>query len=77
MSVEVSYKKQTLFGFMFLLLILSIVEISARVYDFYYPNCRFTESDVLGKEDWKPHFDKLAYKRMRNKLLDIAVEALK
>ena len=46
MSVQVSYKKQFLFGFILVMVILSSIEISARVFDYYNPNCRFIESDV-------------------------------
>ena len=46
MSVQVSYKKQFLFGFLLMLFILSVVEIVMRIYDYYIPNCRFIESDV-------------------------------
>ena len=46
MSVQISYKKQALFGFLLILCILSITEVSMRVYDFYFPNCQFIESEV-------------------------------
>jgi len=46
MSVQVSYKKQFIFGFLFLLIILAIVEIIMRIYDYYQPNCLFLTSSV-------------------------------
>lgn len=46
MSVQVSYKKQVIFGIMFLLIILIVVEGIARVYEFYEPpNCILLNSD--------------------------------
>jgi len=46
MSVQVSYKKQVLFGFLLILIVLSAIETSMRIYDYYSPNCKFIESDV-------------------------------
>ena len=46
MSVQVSYKKQFVFGFILVLIILSVIEIGMKIYDYYEPNCRFIESDV-------------------------------
>jgi len=46
MSVQVSYKKQTIFGVMLLLILLGAVEGGARVYEFYEPpNCVLLNSD--------------------------------
>jgi hypothetical protein len=46
MSVQVSYKKQTIFGIMLLLILLGAVEGSARVYEFNEPpNCVLLNSD--------------------------------
>jgi len=50
MSVQISYKKQALFGLVLILCILSITEISMRVYDFYFPNCQFIESEVYDEK---------------------------
>lgn len=47
MSVQVSYKKQTVFFILLILISLSIIEITIRVYDFYYPQCNFLDSDVF------------------------------
>ena len=47
MSVQISYKKQTLFGLMFILLIFFIAEISIQSYNYFYPSCKFTDSDVF------------------------------
>ncbi len=49
MSVQVSYKKQFLFGLILLLMMLSVIEISMKIYDHYVPNCRFSESDVFSE----------------------------
>ena len=46
MSIQVSYKKQFLFGFLLILCMLSVIEIGMRIYDYYVPSCRFIESDV-------------------------------
>ncbi len=46
MSVQISYKKQALFGFILILCLLLVTEISMRVYDYYFPNCQFIESEV-------------------------------
>jgi len=51
MSVQVSYKKQTLLGFILLLIIIGSVEISSRVYENIDPNCRFDDSDAFKKLD--------------------------
>ncbi len=53
MSVQVSYKKQFLFGFILILITLSIIETSMRIYDYYDPNCRFIESDALEEENFE------------------------
>ena len=47
MSVQISYKKQTLFGLMFILLIFFIAEISIQSYNYFSPSCKFTDSDVF------------------------------
>ena len=46
MSVQVSLKKQFFFGLILIIVLLSVIETSARVYDFYNPNCKFIDSDV-------------------------------
>lgn len=57
MSIQVSYKKQFLFGILFLLIILSIVEITFRIYDYYVPNCRFMENEI---------YDRMSFDLKRN-----------
>jgi lysophospholipase L1-like esterase len=49
MSIQVSYKKQFLFGFILILIMLSIVEISMKIYDYFVPSCQFIESDVFNE----------------------------
>ena len=49
MSVQISYKKQFLFGILLCLIIISSVEIFLRVYDYSYPACSFYDSDVFGE----------------------------
>jgi len=46
MSVQVGYKKQFLFGFIFLIIIFSVIEISARSYEFFNPLCNFISSET-------------------------------
>ena len=46
MSVQVSYKKQFLFGIMFLLIILIVVEGSAKIWWYQLESCAFEDSDV-------------------------------
>ena len=46
MSVQVSYKKQFLFGIMFLLIILIVVEGSAKLWWHQLESCAFEDSDV-------------------------------
>lgn len=47
MSVQISYKKQGLFGLMFILLIFFIAETSIQIYNFYNPSCKFMDSEVF------------------------------
>lgn len=51
MSVQVSYKKQTMFFILSILIILSAIEITIRIYDYYDPNCNFVNSNVFAKVD--------------------------
>jgi hypothetical protein len=45
MSVQVSYGKQFLFGLFLILIILSIVEVTARIFEYSYSFCNFIDSD--------------------------------
>jgi len=47
MSVQVSYKKQFLFGIMLLLVILIVVESATRVYDYYNPYCGLKNENII------------------------------
>ena len=49
MSVQVSYKKQFLFGIFLLLIFLIIFEGVLRVYDYYSPNCKMSSSEVFSE----------------------------
>ena len=51
MSVQVSYKKQTILGFLLILILIISVEGVLRAYDFQYPNCKITNSDVFSDFD--------------------------
>ena len=54
MSVQVGYKKQFLVGIIFIIIILSIVEISARLYE-YSPisqQCEFIDSPATNNTDY-------------------------
>tara|TARA_Y100000590_G_C15739805_1_gene1019853 strand:+ start:1379 stop:2485 length:1107 start_codon:yes stop_codon:yes gene_type:complete len=46
MSVQVSYKKQTLFGIILLLCILVVFEMGVRVYEYINPECFYLNSDA-------------------------------
>ena len=47
MSLQVSYKKQFLFGILMLLVILLSVEGVLRIVDYYNPNCNFMNSSAF------------------------------
>jgi lysophospholipase L1-like esterase len=47
MSVQVSYKKQFTFAVTLLLIFLIVVEGGARLYEWFYPNCSFVNSEAL------------------------------
>lgn len=47
MSVQISYKKQILFGLFLLLIILSAIEVLFRSYEYVFPVCAFFGSDVF------------------------------
>ena len=54
MSVQVGYKKQFLFGIIFIIIILSVFEISARLYE-YSPvsqQCFFVDSPAISDMDY-------------------------
>ena len=54
MSVQVEYKKQFLFGVIFIIIILSVFEISARLYE-YSPvsqQCVFVDKPAVGDMDY-------------------------
>lgn len=53
MSVQISYKKQALFFVLLILIFLAAIEIIFRVYDYYYPNCRFLDSEVYDNVDFE------------------------
>jgi lysophospholipase L1-like esterase len=49
MSVQVSYKKQTLLGLLLILLIIIGLEAIAHTYDIFYPHCIFPAKDAFAK----------------------------
>ena len=51
MSVQVSYKKQTIFGILLILIMIISVEGVLRAYDFQHPNCKITNSNVFSDVD--------------------------
>ena len=51
MSVQISYKKQTMFFIISILVVLTALEITIRIYDYYDPNCNFVNSDVFTEVD--------------------------
>jgi hypothetical protein len=44
MSVQISYKKQILFGLIFVILILFVLELIIHAYDFFTKTCKFTKN---------------------------------
>ena len=53
MSLQVSYKKQFLLLLMGILIILSVLEISSRLYEIFNPECFFLNSDATKKIDFE------------------------
>jgi len=52
MSVQVSYKKQTLFGIILLLCVFSIVETGSRFYEFFLQDCGVADAQTLSEYDY-------------------------
>tara|TARA_B100000029_G_C17476935_1_gene924125 strand:- start:140 stop:1228 length:1089 start_codon:yes stop_codon:yes gene_type:complete len=44
MSVQVSYRKQTIFGLIFIFLLLFFIEISINVYDYFTKSCKYEKN---------------------------------
>lgn len=53
MSVQVSYKKQTLLGIFGLIIIFSVIEIAANVWWLTQVNCEFEDSEIFSQMDDK------------------------
>ena len=51
MSLQVSYKKQFVFGIIFLIIILSAVELLVRAYEVSFPYCDYIGKDALDNID--------------------------
>ena len=51
MSLQVSYKKQFVFGIIFLIIILSAVELLVRAYEVAFPYCDYIGKDALDNID--------------------------
>jgi len=49
MSVQISYKKQTIFGIFLIIIILFAIEGLAHVYELFYPHCIFPKKDAFDK----------------------------
>ena len=47
MSVQISYKKQTMFGFLLLISILVVLEFGSRSYDFFNPYCSLKDDTIV------------------------------
>ena len=47
MSVQVSYKKQFALGFLLIIILIGVIEISVRVYETTLPECIWINSDVF------------------------------
>ena len=52
MSVEVSYNKQFLLGLIFIIIILIVIEIGIKTYEFIFPSCEFIDADVFAEVDF-------------------------
>ena len=52
MSVQVSYKKQTIVGIFLLLIIFAALESGARFYEFFIQDCRLENAETLSDYDW-------------------------
>ena len=52
MSVEVSYNKQFLLGLIFVILILLVMEVGIKTYEFFTPPCEFMNADVFNQMDF-------------------------
>lgn len=61
MSVQVSYKKQTVFFIILAIILFVIVEMMAQIYEYSYPSCMFFESEV---------FDDMSFELKRDLCLD-------
>ena len=51
MYLQVSYKKQFVFGIIFLIIILSAVELLVRAYEVAFPYCDYIGKDALDNVD--------------------------
>jgi len=51
MSARISYKKQSLLGFMLLLVLISVVEVFANIWSLSAEKCTFEENEVFNKLD--------------------------
>ena len=51
MSVQVSYRKQVIFGILFLIIIYFGSEVVIQTYNYYFPNCNFMNSEVFDDVD--------------------------
>ena len=52
MSVQVSYKKQTLFGLIILICIFSVFELGSRFYEFFIQDCGLENAETLNEYDY-------------------------
>ena len=52
MSVQVSYKKQFLFGIILLLVIFSIMESGSRFYEFFIQDCGLENAETASEYDY-------------------------
>ena len=50
MSLQVSYKKQVILGFLLLLSLLTVLEIGARTYDYFNPYCSLKTDTTVYSE---------------------------
>ena len=52
MSVQVSYKKQTLFGLIILICIFGVFELGSRFYEFFIQDCGLENAETLSEYNY-------------------------
>ncbi len=75
MSVQVSYKKQFLLGFLLIIIFLAVIELVMNIWLYYFYRCTFEESEMAKKNDpeinRKICIESLGYEISERRLLKI------